>query len=125
MKKFITIIFIVSLIFNCSEKNSHGVDAVIESGDLTRMKTKRTEELASFDSITNVLEHLETVITEKNTTKRYNLVTTNIVKDTNFNSYISIQRSVETAENLLIYPEYQGVLSQVYVNLGQKVSKGQ
>jgi len=125
MKKFITIIFIVSLIFNCSEKNSHGVDAVIESGDLTRMKTKRTEVLASFDSISNVLERLETAITEKDTTKRYNLVTTYKVKDTTFNSYISIQGSVETAENILIYPEYQGVLSQVYVKQGQKVSKGQ
>ncbi|MEZ4793700.1 MAG: efflux RND transporter periplasmic adaptor subunit [Gelidibacter sp.] len=125
MKKLLISIIIISLAYNCSEKNAQSVDAVIESGDLNQMKAKRTEVLASFDSISNVLTRLETAITEKDTTKRYNLVTSFKVKDTIFNSYISIQGSVETSENILIYPEYQGVLSQVYVKQGQKVSKGQ
>src|SRR5690606_31997642 len=53
------------------------------------------------------------------------LVTSYTVLDTTFTSHISIQGSVETSENILIYPEYQGILAKLYVKEGQKVSQGQ
>ncbi|WP_321539884.1 efflux RND transporter periplasmic adaptor subunit [Flavobacterium piscinae] len=47
------------------------------------------------------------------------------LKDTLFNHYIEIQGNVETKENIVISPEYSGILTQLYVKAGQKVSKGQ
>jgi membrane fusion protein, multidrug efflux system len=51
-------------------------------------------------------------------------VTTFKVNDTLFESFISIQGNVDTRENILIFPEYQGVLTTLNVKEGQRVSKG-
>ncbi|HLT54449.1 MAG TPA: efflux RND transporter periplasmic adaptor subunit [Flavobacteriaceae bacterium] len=127
MKKIIIILGILGITYSCADKEAvkANVDTVIEGGDLTEMKAKRTEVLASYDSISKVLSKLETAISEIDTTKKHTLVTAYKVIDTTFKNYISIQGNVDTSENILIYPEYQGVLSQVYVKQGQKVSKGQ
>tara|TARA_R110000850_G_scaffold277058_1_gene421914 strand:+ start:158345 stop:159514 length:1170 start_codon:yes stop_codon:yes gene_type:complete len=125
MKKTLYILFAITFLVACSDKNSDSVEAVIEEGDLTTMKEKREQVLASYDSIGQLLSRLEVAIAEKDTTKNYPLVTTFKVKDTLFQSFISIQGSVDTRENILIYPEYQGVLTTLNVNEGQRVSKGQ
>lgn len=127
MKRIIVLLIAITSLYSCynTSKSNISVDTVIESGDLNQLKTKRSEVLASYDSISNILSRLEVAIAEKDTTKKYTLVTTYKVLDTTFSSHVSIQGSVETSENILIYPEYQGVLSRVYVKQGQKVNKGQ
>ncbi|MFG6685031.1 efflux RND transporter periplasmic adaptor subunit [Mariniflexile sp. HNIBRBA6329] len=127
MKKIIIFVTILSIAYSCANKEASkvSVDSVIESGDLTKMKAKRSEVLMSYDSISKLLSKLEHAISKIDTTKKHTLVTVYKVADTTFKNYISIQGNVNTSENILIYPEYQGVLSQVYVKQGQKVSKGQ
>lgn len=127
MKKIIIILSILGITYSCADKEAAkaSIDSVIESGNLTEIKAKRAEVLASYDSISKVLSKLETAISEIDTTKKHTLVTAYKVTDTTFNNFISIQGNVDTSENILIYPEYQGVLSQVYVKQGQRVSKGQ
>src|SRR5690554_3468553 len=124
MKKIIYLLITTTLIISCGKKND-SVDKVIGEGDLKKMKNKRTEVLASYDSIGKILSKLEQAITEKDTTLTYPLVTVFQTKDTLFSSFISIQGNVETSENILIIPEYQGVLTHVYVKEGQQVTKGQ
>lgn len=53
------------------------------------------------------------------------LVSVAPVKDTVFNHYLDIQGSVDTKENLVIYPQYSGTLLTLNVVAGQKVTKGQ
>lgn len=53
------------------------------------------------------------------------LVSIVAAKDTVFNHYLDIQGSVDTKENLIIYPQYSGTLLTLNVVAGQKVSKGQ
>ncbi|MCF7559337.1 efflux RND transporter periplasmic adaptor subunit [Sabulilitoribacter multivorans] len=125
--KHILTLFIATLLFtSCrSDKNSKSVDAVIEEGNLTNMKLKRDEVLKSYDSIGKILGKLEVAISEKDTLKRLPLVTTFKVKDTVFKHFLDIQGDVDTKENLIIYPEFSGTLTNVYVKEGQNVSKGQ
>ncbi|HET8804512.1 MAG TPA: efflux RND transporter periplasmic adaptor subunit [Aequorivita sp.] len=125
MKKLITSILLTLIVISCGEKNPRSVDAVIESGDLSAMKAKKEQVLKSYDSIAKVLGELDKAIAEKDTLKKYPLVTTFTLKDTLFEHFIDIQGNVETDQNLLIYPEYQGVLTRVFVKEGDKVSKGQ
>ena len=47
------------------------------------------------------------------------------VKDTVFSHYHEIQGSVNTKENILVQPEFQGTLVSLNVKAGQRVSKGQ
>lgn len=53
------------------------------------------------------------------------LVSVATAKDTVFNHYLDIQGSVDTKENLIIYPQYSGTLLTLNVVAGQKVSRGQ
>ncbi|MEL0455593.1 efflux RND transporter periplasmic adaptor subunit [Flavobacteriaceae bacterium SZ-1-7] len=108
-----------------SEKGAKSIDELLESGSLQELKQKRIDVAASYDSVANILAQLEKAIVKKDTTIKYTLVTSYKVKDTTFTSHVSLQGSVETSENILIYPEYQGVLSKVYVKEGQQVYRGQ
>lgn len=47
------------------------------------------------------------------------------VKETNFKNYLEIQGKVDAEENIQVNPEAQGVITAVYVKIGQNVSKGQ
>ncbi len=126
MKNILYITILVITLAACSNnKKLESVEKVIESGDLQKMQDKRTEVQASFDSIGRILSRLELAIAEKDTTLRYPLVTIFEVKDTVFTRSVAIQGNVETSENILIFPEYQGVLSSVNVRQGQQVSRGQ
>jgi RND family efflux transporter MFP subunit len=53
------------------------------------------------------------------------LVSVETAKDTVFSHYLEIQGNVNTKENLIIYPQFAGILNTVNVIAGQKVSKGQ
>ena len=126
MKYILSIISIALLFASCGgNKSTDSVEAVIAEGDLTKMKSKRDQVLKSYDSIGKVLGTLEVAISEKDTLKRLPLVTSYKVKDTLFNHFIDIQGDVDTKENIIIYPEYAGTLTHIYVKEGQNVSKGQ
>ncbi|GGD82495.1 efflux RND transporter periplasmic adaptor subunit [Planktosalinus lacus] len=126
MKNILYILFAISLLIACSDnKSSSTVDSVIDEGNLTKMKDKRTEVLASYDSIGKLLSQLEMAIAEKDTAKNHPLVSVFKIKDTVFESFITLQGNVDTRQNILIFPEYQGVLTTVNVKEGQQVSKGQ
>ncbi|WP_299524531.1 efflux RND transporter periplasmic adaptor subunit [Winogradskyella sp.] len=126
MKHILSIVLIVVLFTACSgNKNTDSVDTVITEGDLEKMKSKRDQVLKSYDSIGKILGTLEVAISEKDTLKRLPLVTSFKVKDTLFNHFIDIQGDVDTKENIIIYPEYSGTLTHIYVKEGQNVSKGQ
>jgi RND family efflux transporter MFP subunit len=125
MKKIILPFITAVLLISCADKDQRSVDAIIESGNLEAMKAKKEQILASYDSVAKVLGKLDLAISEKDTLKRLPLVTTVTIKDTLFEYFIDIQGNVETSENILIYPEYQGLLMQVYVKEGDRVNKGQ
>lgn len=126
MKKILYISLLGLLITSCGgDSKTASVDKAIESKDLTTIKTTRAEIQKQYDAIAAELAKLDLAIAELDTLKKSALVTTAIVNDTIFTHYIDIQGNVDTKQNLIIYPEYSGVLSQVYVKSGQKVNKGQ
>lgn len=126
MKHILTLLLSSIILIACQgERNIDSVDAVIQEGDLAKMKIKRDQVLKSYDSIGKILGSLETAISQKDTLKRLPLVSSFEVKDTLFQHYIDIQGDADTNENLIIFPEFSGTLTKIYVTEGQKVSKGQ
>ncbi|HZW63296.1 MAG TPA: efflux RND transporter periplasmic adaptor subunit [Flavobacteriaceae bacterium] len=126
MKKFILLLLVFGTLISCTNSSKNpSTEAIIQNGNLEQLKAQHAKVLVSYDSISTILAQLEKAIAEKDSTKKYALVTSYTVLDTTFTSHISIQGSVETSENILIYPEYQGILAKLYVKEGQKVSQGQ
>ena len=126
MKKILFISLMGLIITSCGgDAKTASVDKAIESKDITKIKTTRAEIQKQYDAIGAELAKLDAALAELDTIKKVALVSTAVVKDTVFTHYIDIQGNVDTRQNLIIYPEFSGVLSQVYVKVGQKVSKGQ
>jgi RND family efflux transporter MFP subunit len=126
MKKILFISLMGLIITSCGgDAKTVSVNKAIESKDITKIKTTRTEIQKQYDAIGAELAKLDAALAELDTIKKVALVSTAVVKDTVFTHYIDIQGNVDTRQNLIIYPEFSGVLSQVYVKTGQKVSKGQ
>ena len=125
MKK-IGYIFILGLaLISCNTGGDKDIDNVIDSGNLKAMREKRAAIEEDLTNINDKLARLDAAIAEKDTLKKYPLVNTFTAKDTLFNHFLEIQGNVQTDENVIVYPEYSGVLTRVFVKEGQKVTKGQ
>ena len=126
MKKILYISLLGFIITSCGgDAKTASVEQAIESKDLAKIKATRAEIQKQYDVIGAELAKLDLALAELDTLKKVSLVSTAIVKDTLFTHYIDIQGNVDTKQNLIIYPEFSGVLNQVYVKSGQRVGKGQ
>ncbi len=125
MKKILTILSTSLLIISCGQNSSKSIEKIIEDGNLQALRAKRTEVVGQQQTIANQLKQIDEAIASLDTIKKLPLVTIIKAKDTLFNHYLELQGNVETKQNIVLYPEMSGILTRVYVNKGQKVSKGQ
>lgn len=120
MKKIILIATFSALLFSCGKKEENAnIDSLIASKNLVSIKAKRAELQTQLTQLDNAIAELDVKKTEEA------LVSVETVKDTVFSHYLEVQGNVNTKENLIIYPQFAGILNTVNVIAGQKVSKGQ
>lgn len=106
-------------LFSCSNKeNNTDTDTLIASKNLASIKAKRAELQTQITKLDEAIASLDTKVEEA-------LVSVTTVKDTVFSHYLEVQGNVETKENLIIYPQFSGILTSLNVVAGQRVSKGQ
>ena len=127
MKNTLIIASLLLLFSACSKQNvtEKSTEEVIKSKNLADIKAKRTLIHAEYEKFAKELKDLDLAIAELDTVQNHPLVTTFTVKDTLFKHYIEIQGSVNTKENILVYPQFSGAVVSLNVKAGQKVSKGQ
>ena len=124
MKKLFILFLTIAFLASCnSDKKS--VDAVIDSGDLSAVKAKRTELNQQQRDLKSDIDKLNEYIDSHEKKERPVLVTAEVINDTIFKHYVEVQGNVETDQNVVLNAEYSGVLTEVYVKEGQQVSKGQ
>jgi len=124
MKKLLVIIILTSTVISCGKKEK-SVEDIISEGNLSEMRAKKSELRTQQNTISDKIEQLNTQIAKLDKSKSYPLVTVQKLNDTIFKHYVEVQGDVETDENIIIYPEFSGILSNIYVNEGERVSKGQ
>jgi RND family efflux transporter MFP subunit len=126
MKKTLYLATLLLLLIACSGENTKpNLDEVINTKDLIKIKSSRELVHKEYEKLVADLAKLDKAIAELDTNKKNPLVQTIILKDTLFTHYIEIQGNVDTKDNILISPEYSGILTQINVKAGQRVSKGQ
>jgi len=118
-KKIFLLSTLSILLFSCGKKeDTTNIDTLISSKNITALQAKKALIQADLAKIDEALATLDVK-------KEEALVSVLKVKDTVFSHYIEIQGSVNTKENILVQPEYQGTLVSLTVKAGQRVSKGQ
>ncbi len=126
MKQLLTILSVTFLLISCgNESKKITIEKVIEEGDLSGIRAKRKEIMLDYTVMQNKIKQLDEAIAKLDTLKKLPLITTLKVQETVFNHYLELQGNVDTKQNLVLYPEYSGVLTRVYVKEGQRVAKGQ
>jgi len=117
-KKIIVIAILSLLIISCSNKENGTVDALISSKNVKALQERKATLQADITKIEEALATLDIKAEEA-------LVEVATLKDTLFNHYLEIQGSVDTKENILVQPEFSGLLTTLNVTAGQRVTKGQ
>ncbi|NRR92152.1 efflux RND transporter periplasmic adaptor subunit [Winogradskyella undariae] len=125
MKYIYLLIIVAALSVSCSEKKKNSVEYLIENGNLKTLREKRGELVGEQQAINDKIKLLDEKIKTVDTTKNVPLITTFKTKTEVFNHVLELQGNVTTKNLLTITPEYNGILTHVYVKEGQKVTKGQ
>jgi len=120
MKKIILFATFSVLLYSCGKKEDNtNIDSLIASKNVVSIKAKRAELQTQLTKLDDAIALLDIKKLEEA------LVSVSVVKDTVFSHYLEVQGNVDTKENLIIYPQFAGILNTVNVIAGQKVSKGQ
>jgi len=126
MKKIITILTITFLLASCGgDKKATSVEDIIASQDLTQMRAKKDEITNKQIEYATQLKLLDDEISKLDTNIKMPLITTFKAEEVAFNHYLELQGNVDTKNLLTITPEFSGILSNIYVKEGQRVSRGQ
>ena len=125
MKYIYKIVFIALILTSCTEGKKNSVENVLENGDLKTLREKRGSLVNEQEALNDQIKLLDQKIKTLDTTKNIPLITSFKTSRVVFNHVLEIQGNVTTKNLLTITPEYNGILTHVYVKEGQKVSKGQ
>jgi membrane fusion protein, multidrug efflux system len=125
MKKILFISLITLVVSACSNNKNVDTQKLIDSKDLQSIKSHREKLQLDYEKLGAEIQKLDEAIGNLDTLKKYPLVKTMVLKDSSFTHFIEIKGSIDTKENIVITPEFSGVLSQINVKAGQKVNKGQ
>ena len=125
MKKRLSLLIVVLLLASCENNKNQSVEDLLNTNDLKQIRKKKSELDSEQQEIAFQIKQLETKIKELDPQEKVPLITTFIVKEEVFKHFVELQGNVNTKQNLIIYPEYSGILTRVFVKDGQQVSKGQ
>jgi len=126
MKYFYTFLAIAFLFTSCGENDAtQNLDTILKTGDVAIIKSKREEIAANQKELAAQLLLIDHKIAELQPNKKVPLTTIITAEEAVFKHYIDLQGNVTTKSNLVIFPEYSGILKEVNVVVGQSVKKGQ
>jgi RND family efflux transporter MFP subunit len=125
MKKIIPLIISLLVLVACGSQTEGSVESIIASNDLKAIRAKKAEIIAEQNRIKDQIQLLDEAIAELDENTKIPLITTYQVDREEFTHFLELQGSVTTKDLLVIYPEYSGILTDVYVTDGDRVRKGQ
>ena len=108
------ILFIAAIAFLAACGNKK--DPKAELADLKKQRSELDAKIAKLEATPGVADTTKAVARD---------VSVFEVSETNFKNYLEIQGKIDAEENIQVNPEAQGVVTAVYVKIGQNVGKGQ
>ena len=122
MKKIF--IIVSSLIFSCESENK-SVSEVIASNNIELIKLKREEINNKQQEIYKKLNLIDLKLNELENNSKNPIVSTSRIIKQDFNHYVELQGDVKSEKIISIYPEFSGIINEIFVKSGESVDKGQ
>jgi len=120
MKK-IFILFLIISITSCD--NSSTLQSVLDSNDVDKIKLKRKEIAESQQEFFDKLIVIDNKLDELNTNPQLPIVEILTINSVEFDHYVQVQGSVKSDELINIFPEFSGIIKNIYVKSGDIVKK--
>ena len=124
MKKFIYPIFILFIV-SCNNDNKKTIEELINEGNLEELQERRSSLIIQKGQINNELKEITEGVSILDTAKSFVLVNTVTTKTETINHFSKFQGIIKTDQNMILYPEFSGRVSKIYVDEGDVVKKGQ
>jgi membrane fusion protein (multidrug efflux system) len=124
MKKIIYILCFSNLMAACFSDRSVSATDLIAAKDLDGLKALKDEKTKNLNTLKLELNQINTAILDLDPSEKLPLVSAIELQPENFDHFVEIQANIKTRQNVLLYPEFNGILKKIYVQEGQKVKKG-
>ena len=122
MKKIL--IIVSSLIFSCQSENKSVIE-VIESNNIDLIKLKREEINNKQQKIYEELNLIDLKLDELENNSKYPIVSTTKIIEQKFKHYVELQGDVKSDKVISIYPEFSGIINEIFIKSGENVGEGQ
>ena len=122
MKKIL--IIVSSLIFSCQSENKSVIE-VIESNNIDLIKLKREEINNKQQKIYKELNLIDLKLDELENNSKYPIVSTAKIIEQKFKHYVELQGDVKSDKVISIYPEFSGMINEIFIKSGENVDEGQ
>ena len=124
MRNLIVFIIISNLLLACSSDADKNIDQLLQEGNKEQLLSKKESLLKAKDSINGQLQKISSKLESLQPERNLTLVDFKEAKTDTFTTYFNVQASVTTDENIILNPEFSGVIEKIYVEEGDKVKKG-
>ena len=102
-----------------------GTEEGASEQELALLRSEKDSLLTVKSDIDNRLKEINKQLGEKNDELALMQVTSMKVEKGDFNHYLEVYGNIESSQNVLVYPEFGGMIVKIEVEEGQTVSKGQ
>ena len=123
MKKYFYLL--IFLLISCDSDNKKTIDELINEGNLEELQERRSSLIIQKGQINKELDEITEGVSILDTAKSFVLVNTVTTRKQNINHYSKFQGIIKTDQNMILYPEFSGRITKIYVSEGDKVNKGQ
>lgn len=113
----------LTLLVSCQNADEASVDQLIKSNDEQAIREKRAALSQERNAIDATINQLDQALAKMNTNTSLPLVAAIQAQPALFDHYVSLQGTVKTLQNVLVYPEMPGILKSIAVRKGQRVKK--
>lgn len=113
----------LTLLVSCQSADESSVDQLLQSGDEQAIREKRAALSQERNAIDATIDQLDQALAKMNTNNSLPLVAAIQAQPALFDHYVSLQGTVKTLQNVLVYPEMPGILKSIAVRKGQRVKK--
>ena len=123
MKKFLYLL-VPFLLIQCGSEEKKTTAEIIYSQDLASIQNKKAEVVKTLNALELELEELNQAIGQLDKEQKFLLITSITAQEAPYAHYVSFQGTLETDQNIVMYPEIPALLKSVNVKEGQRVKKG-
>lgn len=125
MKKSVYLLGLILAFVSCAQETPEASNSTaIENSSLEELNAQKTSYTQQIEELTTKLETVNTAIAALGGSEKRALITAFTTETSLFEHNIEVQANIKTRQNILMYPEFAGRLTKLYVAEGQSVKKG-